>query len=54
LEERAGDVVKARKHVENECNQLKKKCQDFEMSLRKIESEKASKDHALRALQVIN
>jgi septal ring factor EnvC (AmiA/AmiB activator) len=51
-EERSGDVVKARKQIENDCQQLRKQYQDVEMSLKKIESEKASKDHAIRALQV--
>jgi hypothetical protein len=52
MEEMSGDIVKAKKKMEQDCDQLRKRCQDIEMSLRKVESEKASKEHAIRTLQV--
>jgi hypothetical protein len=54
MEEMSRDSGKAKKKAEQELDSLKKSVQDYEMSLRKVESEKQSKDHAIRALQVGN
>lgn len=51
MEEAQGDIHKAKKHAEHESQELRKKCQDIEMQLRKTESEKMSKEHAIRTLQ---
>jgi hypothetical protein len=52
MEEMSRDSGKAKKKAEQELDGFKKSVQDYEMSLRKVESEKQSKDHAIRALQV--
>jgi hypothetical protein len=51
-EEMSADFAKAKKKMDQECDVLRKGVQDVEMSIRKVESEKAGKDHQIRALQV--
>ncbi len=50
-DDRNVELQKAKKKVEGECDALKKTIQDLEMSLRKAESEKQSKDQQNRSLQ---
>ncbi|CAI4222378.1 unnamed protein product [Auanema sp. JU1783] len=50
-ESAAGELTKEKKRVEQECAELKKTCQDIDLSLRKVEAEKMAKEHQIRALQ---
>uniref|UniRef100_A0A914CDF9 Myosin heavy chain n=1 Tax=Acrobeloides nanus TaxID=290746 RepID=A0A914CDF9_9BILA len=50
-EDTSVDLQKAKKRAEQEADGLKKNIQDLEMSLRKADSEKSSKDHNIRSLQ---
>ncbi|KAI6228188.1 Myosin head [Aphelenchoides besseyi] len=51
LEDRNADLQRGKKKLEGDLESLKKQIQDLEMSLRKSESEKQSKDHQIRSLQ---
>lgn len=50
-ESRNSELTKAKKKIEGELDGLKKNIQDLEMSLRKADSEKTSKDNQVRSLQ---
>ncbi|KAK6019874.1 myosin head [Ostertagia ostertagi] len=47
----AVQLQKEKKQVEAECAELKKQCQDIDLSLRKSEAEKLAKEHQIRSLQ---
>ena len=46
------DLGREKKDAERASADMRKKVQDVEMQLRKVESEKMSKEHAIRSLQV--
>lgn len=50
-EDRNSDLTRSKKKLETELESLKKQIQDLELSLRKADSEKQSKDHQIRSLQ---
>lgn len=52
LEDGLGDAARQKKEAERASADLRKKVQDVEMQLRKVEAEKTSKEHAIRSLQV--
>ncbi|CAJ0577938.1 unnamed protein product, partial [Mesorhabditis spiculigera] len=49
-EDANSEAVSGKKRVENELGQLRKQIQDMQMSLRKVEAERTSKDHQIRSL----
>jgi peptidoglycan hydrolase CwlO-like protein len=51
-EDRTNEMAKGKRQAEKECEELKRNVGDLEMSIRKAEAEKQSKDHQLRSLQV--
>lgn len=50
-EDRNNELTKTKKKMEMDADSLKKNIQDIELSLRKSESEKTSKDNQIRSLQ---
>jgi predicted nucleic acid-binding Zn-ribbon protein len=52
LEDKVQETVNQKKAAEKQCDELKRNVADLEMSIRKAEAEKQSKDHNLRAMQV--
>lgn len=52
-EDKNTDLSKARKKIEQDVENLKKQIQDLELTIRKQESEKQSKDNQIKSLQVL-
>ncbi|VDK69880.1 unnamed protein product, partial [Anisakis simplex] len=50
-DERNGDLLRAKKKAEGEVESIRKQIQDVEMSARKAETERQSKDHQIRSVQ---
>lgn len=51
-EDKNAELTKVRKKIEQEVEALKKQIQDLELTVRKQESEKQSKDNQIKSLQV--